>query len=154
MTLRFTILPLPLLIFAFHLSTAKAQCPTVALNTLQVIQNTSDDQKENKILEEGFDLRQSITQKGAVTHVYTRCWLTSQGQKDFYSQKIFWNQGDDSIKLALSDQTQFQTIRQSLDERHPSGAGATVIVGKMYKYYLGSEKIDGLDYYTLTVAKK
>ena len=142
------------LLLVFFQQVCCAQCPEMPLNSLQVIQNTASDQKENKILQEGFDLRQSVTKKGSVTHIYTKCWVTSAGQKDFYRQKLFWNQEDDTIKLALLDEQQFQSIRKTLDERHPSGAGAAVVVGKVYKYYLGSEKIDGLDYYTVLVAKK
>jgi hypothetical protein len=154
MMLRFQkIVPLTLLIILLQQG-AGAQCPDISLNSLQIIQNAAPDQKESKILGEGFDLRQSVTRNSGVTHVYTKCWVTSEGQKDFYRQKLFWNLGDDTIKLALMDEKQFQSIRQALDERHPAGAGATVVVGKMYKYFLGSEKIDGMDYYTVTVGKK
>ncbi len=150
--LKFTLLPIICCLGVFD--AACAQCPEVPLNTLQVIQNTPPDQKENKILEAGFDLRQTLTRKTGVTHIYTKCWITSEGQKDFYRQKILWSLADDTIKLAMMDESHFQSLRKTLDERHPSGAGATVVVGKVYKYFLGSEKIDGQDYYTITLAKR
>ena len=130
-----------------------AQCAAVSLNTLQVIQNASPDEKESKILSAGFDLRQAVVQKDKVTKVYSKCWATSGSKKDYYEHKLFWNAGNDSVKFAMLNETEFQAFRKTLDERHPSGAGASVVVGKKFTYYLGFEKIDNVDYYTLTLVK-
>jgi hypothetical protein len=130
-----------------------AQCTSLSLNTLQVIQNAAPDEKEGKILEAGFDLRQAKIQKDNVTKVYSKCWATSGNKKDYFQHKLLWDAGNDSIKYAMLSETEFQGFRTVLDERHPSGAGKSVVVGKKFTYYLGSEKIDGVDYYTLTLVK-
>ncbi len=131
----------------------QAQCTGISLNTLQVIQNAAPDEKENKILEAGFDLRQAKVQKDNVTKVYSKCWATSGTKKDYYQHKILWDAGNDSIKFAMLSEQEFQGYRKTLDERHPSGVGKSVVVGKKFTYYLGFEKIEGVEYYTLTLVK-
>ncbi len=139
-----------LLVAALH---AQSKCTAITLSTLQVIENAAPDQKESKILSAGFDLRQAVLQKDNVTKVYSKCWVVSGGKKDYFEHKLFWDAKNDSIKLAMLNEQDFQGYRKELDERHPSGAGASVVVGKKFTYYLGFEKIDNMDYYTLTLVK-
>jgi hypothetical protein len=142
-----------LFLLAKPFSTA-AQCTEMDLNTLQNLQKADPTVKETKILEAGFDLRNGVTQQGQTSKVYSKCWITSIKQQMYFDQKIIWNQSNDTVKFATLNQTHFQNLRKELDARHPSGAGATVVVGKMFKYYLGVEKIDGVDYFTLMLSMK
>jgi hypothetical protein len=143
-----------LLFVGFFPTLLQAQCSELSLNTLQVIQSATPDEKETKILEAGFDLRQAKTGKGNVTKVYSKCWATSGKKKDYYEQKLLWDSSNDSIKFAMLNEQQFQNLRKVLDERHPSGVGSAVVVGKKFTYYLGSESIEGVDYYTIMLIKK
>lgn len=132
----------------------RAQCTAMDLNTLQNLQKADPTVKESKILEAGFDLRSAFTQQGQTSKVYSRCWITTIKQQTYFDQKIVWNQTNDTVKFATLSQEQFQNLRKELDARHPAGAGATVVVGKLFKYYLGVEKIDGVDYFTLMLSMK
>ena len=131
-----------------------AQCTEVSLNALQNIQNATPDEKENKILDAGFDLRQAKTKNGNAVKIYSKCWAISSKNKDYYEQQILWDAGNDSVKFAMLSEPHFQNLRKVLDEKHPAGAGANVVVGKRFTYYLGSERIDGVDYYTIMLLKR
>ena len=154
MSVNFPKLVFTLFLAVLSMTQARAQCREVSLNVLQGIQSVSPDEKENKILSAGFDLRQAVTQKGVTTKIYTKCWVTSAKRKDYYEHKLLWNLNDNSIKFAMLSQDQFDVFRKTLDERHPSGIGSPVVVGKMFTYYLGTEAIDGIDYYSVSVIKR
>jgi hypothetical protein len=151
LTLSFTTLFL-----AFGLLTTKsvAQCDPVSLDALQVLQKTDPAAKEAKILAAGFDLRNATTANGITSKIYTKCWVTTIRQKTYFDQKIIWNITQDNVKFATLNEAHFQVLRKVLDERHPAGIGATVVVGKVFKYYFGVENMDGADYYTLTLSTR
>ena len=131
-----------------------AQCKAPELGILQGIAAASPDEKENKILSAGFDLRQATTLRNVTTKIYTKCWMTSANRKDYFEHKLLWNLSDQSVKLAMLSEEQFQELRRALDEKHPAGIGSSVVAGKMFTYYLGQEDIDGISYYTVTVVKR
>jgi hypothetical protein len=131
-----------------------AQCATMTINTLQVLQRAVPGERESKILAAGFDLRQAVTTSGTTSKVYSKCWMTTIKGTSYFDQKIIWNLHTDSIKFATLNEGQFQALRQEVDARHPHGVGAVVVDGKMFRYYFGVEKMDGADYWTLALTKR
>jgi hypothetical protein len=131
-----------------------AQCTTMTINTLQVLQRSSPEERESKILAAGFDLRQAVTTSGITSKVYSKCWMTTIKGTSYFDQKIIWNLQTNNLKFATLNEGQFQALRQEIDARHPHGAGAVAVEGKMFRYYFGVEKMDGADYWTLTLSKR
>jgi hypothetical protein len=126
-----------------------AQCALINISALQNLQHATPDVKEAKILADGFDLRQSITSNGVTSKIYAKCWVTTIRGTTYFDQKVIWNTTQNTIKFATLNESQFQSLRKEIDERHPSGIGAVMVTGKMFVYYFGVENMDGADYWTL-----
>jgi hypothetical protein len=145
---------LTFLAFVLLAPTLQSQCTALTLNDLQAIQKADPTEKDAKIRGSGFDLRGTLTSAGQTIQVYSRCWSTTIKQTPVYEQKIHWNLNNDTVKFMTFNEPNFRALRTELDERHPSGIGAVVVVGKMFKYYFGAERSEGVEYHTLTLSFK
>ena len=132
-----------------------AQCSDISIETLQVVSKAEDSAKEAKILSLGFDLHLQTTRNKDTLRVYDKCWVTNEGARTIYDQKIIWNQTKSNITFLTLNMDLSERLRAALDERHPSEEQRRkTITGKMFRYTFGIETWDGRDYYYLIVAVK
>lgn len=141
-----------LIVCAFALRTA-AQCPAFQLSDLQMLQKTSDAEKENWLRSHGFDL----ASKSGVNLRYNKCWNGYHSSKTVYNQVILWNTASGNITYLSPDQAAFQQLRTAIEERHgqTSTLGASdVFIGQMFRYNFGSQYLDGVMHWSVAIAFK
>ena len=130
-----------------------AQCPAFQLSDLQMLQKTSDAEKENWLRSRGFDL----ASKSGSTLRYNKCWNGYHGSKAVYNQVILWNTTSGNITFLSPDQESFQQLRTTIEERHgqTSTLGSSdVFVGQMFRYNFGSQYMDGVMHWSVAIAFK
>lgn len=136
----------------FSTTVALAQCVDMDLGSLQAIAKTPTDAREAKILELGFDHRQTYQDKGATIRVYAKCWNGTQNGKPLFEQKLYWNLKTDLVVFYTYKEANFQALRQYVDQKHPAVAASPVVVGRMFKYTFGAERQENTDYFSVMVS--
>ncbi len=137
--------------------TIQAQCTGLPLGDLQYLQRANPDQKDNKILDLGFDLRSEFQNRGAFIRGYSKCWNTTIKQNTVYDQLIWWNQSNNSITWFTRNEKQYSSLRRSIVERKGSGKvteNPDFIVGQQFRYRFGGQKVDGIDYFFVTISSR
>jgi hypothetical protein len=140
------------IIFFFYAKFTFAQCVDMDLGGLQAIAKAPTDAREAKILELGFDLRQTYQDKGATIRVYGKCWNGTKAGKPVFEQKLHWNQKNDLVVFYTYKEANFQALRQHVDQKHPTVAASPVVVGRMFKYTFGAERQENIDYFSVMVS--
>jgi hypothetical protein len=133
-----------LLSFLAFSALLRAQCPEITLGQLQVVQKAGD--KGGKVTDLGFDLAAGNAQ----TRRYNKCWMTSANGKAYFEQIILHRLDSDNITFLTLNEAHFQRLQQSLEERH-SNTGS-IVYGKMFRYELIEQKMDGLVYYGMIIS--
>lgn len=133
---------------------SQAQCSDLDLSALQVLANAPAAEKENKILNLGFDL-DSETGKGATnTRHYRKCWHMNTDGGSVFRQVILWRTNVNDVTFLTLDENTFIKVKNEIDERHHTGGNKTVVVGKKFRYSFDTQSMYGIKYYAVTVALK
>lgn len=135
-----------------------SQCRELALGTLKSLANADFTVMEARILNEGFDLHSSYKEKGIEIRQFRKCWNTTVGDQAIFDQLLLWETTSGNLLLCLLKKEAFETLRDSIVNRNGSTFTATYTptyhIGTMFRYDFGQRKIDGIDYYTIRIAKK
>ncbi len=146
-----------LLAFLAAAIAGKTQCPALTLADLQTLQRAESPLKDNKINDLGFDLRSEFVVRGSKIRGYSKCWNATIRQKAVYEQLIWWNTEQNSVAFYTLEEADFRALRQSIVERRSSGSIAEnpdVYVGHLFMYHFGTQRIDGVDYFMVSIAFK
>lgn len=134
-----------------------AQCPALSLADLQTLQRAEQYIKDSKINDLGFDLRSEFVVRGSKIRGYSKCWNSTFRQKPLFEQLIWWNTEQNSVAFYTLQEDHFKALRQSIVERRSSGNMAEnpdVYVGHLFMYRFGQQKIDGIDYFMVSIQFK
>lgn len=136
---------------------ASAQCPEFRLVDLQALQRSDADQKENNILQLGYDLRSEFTSKGSTVKSYTKCWNSNFRQQPVFEQLIWWNQTVNSVTFFTLNEEHFKALRASIIERHSNGnmtENPDFYIGRMFQYRFGAQRVDGIEYFFVSITQR
>ncbi|MCB9356898.1 MAG: hypothetical protein R2791_01575 [Saprospiraceae bacterium] len=131
-----------------------AQCSEMTLGTLQVIEKTPPHEKENKILDLGFDLTKETGSGATNTRHYEKCWETTDKGQAMYQQIILWRTNANDITFLTLHQNVHQKIKNAINEKHQNDGGSQVVLGKMFRYSFNTQYINGYTYYAVTLAMR
>ncbi|MCC6462286.1 MAG: hypothetical protein IT260_17595 [Saprospiraceae bacterium] len=143
--------------FAFGALAAQSQCIELQLSELQNLQRVEPDLRESKIQDLGFDLRSTFTSKGASYRNYSKCWVSTVRDKTTFEQLIWWNETGNSITWFTLNEQHFSSLRKAIVERNPSGSiteNPDFYNGRMFQYRFGNQRVDGAEYYFVTISKR
>lgn len=146
-----------LAVLAIAATAGSAQCPGLTISDLQSLQRAETNLKDSKINDLGFDLRSEFVVRGSKIRGYSKCWNSTIRQKPVYEQLIWWNPEQNSVAFYTLQEGDFKALRQSIIERRSSGPvteNPDVYVGHLFMYRFGTQRIDGLDYYMVSIAFK
>lgn len=133
----------------------RAQCPEIPLNELQYLQKIEPAAKEAKIRALGFDLHNEFVRNGATFRGYNKCWQTTTTRDQaIFDQKIIWNVTLNAVMFLTLNPAHFDHLRLAVGERHPEAGAANVVIGKMFRYEFSIQRVEGIDYYALTVSSR
>ena len=133
---------------------APAQCPEFLLADLQNLQRASPDQKQNTILDLGFDLRSEFTNQAGAFRNYSKCWNSNLKDKPIFEQLIWWNLTENTVTFMTLKEAHFNALRKAIVERQTSGTiteNPDFYIGKMFHYRFGNRRVDGADYFYVSI---
>lgn len=133
---------------------AQAQCTDLTLSTLQVLAKAAPDQKQNKILNLGFDLDAETGEGATNTRHYRKCWHTNVDGSAVFRQVILWRTNVNDITFLTLDENSFIKLKNEVDERHHTGGNKSVVEGKQFRYSFDMQSVYGFKYYAITVFMK
>jgi hypothetical protein len=131
-----------------------SQCSEIDLSTLQVIEKTAPNAKENKILDLGFDLTSETGTGATNTRHYQKCWETTAKGKAIYQQVILWHTNSNDITFLTLNEASYTAIKNAINEKHDNSDGSQIVVGKMFRYSFNTQYVNGYLYYAVTIAMK
>lgn len=139
------------LLFAFAAAfQALAQCPSIQLSDLQTLRRANDQDRDSRLRGGGFDLRY---RKGAVLH-YQKCWNRNRYGKDIYDQVVWWDTGSGNITFLTPNEEEFLALRRSIENRHGqtgSLGSSDDFIGQQFKYHFGSQWLDGVMHWSVSI---
>jgi hypothetical protein len=133
-----------------------AQCRDVALSTLQVMAKSSSDDRNAKIVKEGFDLASEIesTEGKGTIRTYRKCWNQDKEGNVVYRQLMVSCSNVNDVTFLTLDEETFLKLKAEIDERHKTGGNKSVVEGKKFRYSFDTQDANGLKYYAVIVALK
>jgi hypothetical protein len=144
-------------IFIVCFTRLAGQCPTFDLQKLQTILRTSVPEREAQIIDLGFDFDTDIKDGVDEVRQYHKCWQSSFQSKVIYEQVLQWNFGLNSIVFLTLDEQDYIALHESIVGRAENTGGfdgGNTYVGRLYRYYFGVQKVDGVDYYMVSIRNK
>lgn len=142
-----------LLLFATAFFCA-AQCPEFSLSDLHALQRAGLDEKGNRILDQGFDLRKEFVMRGETTRSYSRCWRFEDGDDSIFEQLIWWNVTTGAITFLTLYESSFKHLRESIVGRQTSGKiteNPDFYAGKLFLYRFGTRRVGRQEYYSISI---
>jgi hypothetical protein len=128
-----------------------AQCAEFTLSDLQAIQRADLDDRQNAILERGFDLRNTVEKTGNTAKRYYKCW---SGQ-EIFEQVVVWHIELNSVMFLTKNEEHYKNLRNAIEGRSGQPVGVNdVYTGRMFQYRFGRQVLDGIDYYSISISQR
>ena len=148
-----------LFFLAFLLTThcfLAAQCREVPLGTLQVMAKSSSEERNAKILKEGFDLaaEKESTEGAGTIRTYRKCYNQDEEGNTVFRQLMVSRSNVNDITFLTLDEATFLTLKAEIDKRHNTGGDKAVVEGKKFRYSFDTQIANGLKYYAVIVTLK
>lgn len=133
-----------------------AQCREVPLGTLQVMAKSSSDERNTKILKEGFDLaaEKESTEGAGTIRTYRKCWNQDEEGNTVFRQLMVSRSNVNEITFLTLDESTFLTLKAEIDKRHNTGGNKAIVEGKKFRYSFDTQDANGLRYFAVIVALK
>ena len=133
-----------------------AQCREVPLGTLQVMAKSSAEERNAKIIKEGFDLaaeKESAEGNGTI-RTYRKCWNQDEEGNTVFRQLMVSRSNVNDITFLTLDEATFTALKTEIDKRHNTGGNKAVVEGKKFRYSFDTQDANGLKYYAVIVTLK